>query len=64
MEREEPQVENRDQTNGVRRDEALPGPPDPEAMMEAALDWVEQNQTLAILGAFAFGVFIGVMMRE
>ena len=38
--------------------------PDPAAVMSAALEWVEQNQTLAMLGAFALGVFIGAMMRD
>lgn len=43
---------------------SLTPPPDPAAMMDAALEWVEQNQTLAMLGAFALGVFVGVMMRD
>ena len=33
-------------------------------MMTEALAWVEQNQTLAMLGAFALGVFIGALMRD
>ena len=41
-----------------------PSPPDPAALMDAALTWVEENQTLAMLGAFALGVFVGVLMRE
>ena len=32
--------------------------------LAAALSWVEENQTLAMLGAFALGVFVGVMMRD
>ena len=45
-------------------DQELAPPPDPAAAMEAALSWVEENQTLAMLGAFALGVFVGVMMRD
>ncbi len=33
-------------------------------LMEAALAWVRENQTLAMLGAFAAGVFVGVLMRR
>lgn len=32
--------------------------------LEAATAWVEANYTLAVLGAFATGVFLGVMMRR
>ncbi len=42
----------------------LTPPPDPAEMINAALTWVEQNQTLAMLGAFALGVFVGVLMRD
>lgn len=28
------------------------------------IDWVRENQTVAMLGAFAVGVFIGVMIRD
>ena len=42
----------------------LTPPPDPAAMMAAARSWIEENQTLAMLGAFALGVFVGVMMRD
>ncbi len=37
---------------------------DPAEMMTEALAWVEQNQTLPMLGAFALGVFIGALMRD
>ncbi len=37
---------------------------DPAEMMTEALAWIEQNQTLAMLGAFALGVFIGALMRD
>ena len=39
-------------------------PLDPAEMMTEALAWVEKNQTLAMLGAFALGVFIGALMRD
>ena len=64
MEMTESHVEGRDSSNNERQDEAVAPSPDPEAMMEAALAWVEENQTLAMLGAFALGVFIGTLMRD
>lgn len=30
---------------------------------QTARQWIAENQTLAVLAGFAFGVFIGVMMR-
>ena len=39
-------------------------PSDPASVMTEALAWIEENQTLAMLGAFALGVFIGAMMRD
>ncbi|MFB3132577.1 MAG: hypothetical protein ACE10K_08665 [Rhodothermales bacterium] len=48
----------------VDREPGRPNPPDPAALMAEALSWVEQNQTLAMLGAFALGVFIGASMRD
>lgn len=36
----------------------------PAPALETALAWVGENQSLAMLGAFAVGVFIGVMMRR
>ncbi len=35
-----------------------------EVSTERALQWAAENQTLAILGAFAVGVFLGVMLRD
>ncbi len=58
----DPQVGVHD--NFTHRDDGLAEAPDPAAVMAAALEWVEQNQTLAMLGAFALGVFIGAMMRD
>ena len=46
----------------VDREPAVPL--DPAEMMTEALAWIEQNQTLAMLGAFALGVFIGALMRD
>ena len=48
----------------VDREPGHPNPPDPAALMAEALSWVEHNQTLAMLGAFALGVFIGALMRD
>ena len=39
-------------------------PPDVVALLDEAMTWVEKNQTVAMLGAFALGVFIGTMMRD
>jgi hypothetical protein len=35
-----------------------------EAVLTPAVAWVEHNQTVAMLGAFALGVFLGVLMRR
>lgn len=32
--------------------------------LEGARQWVQQNQLMATLGAFALGAFIGAMMRD
>ena len=48
----------------VDREPGRPDPPDPAAVMAEALSWVEHNQTLAMLGAFALGVFVGALMRD
>ena len=53
-----------DSSGIVDREPGRPNPPDPAALMAEALSWVEQNQTLAMLGAFALGVFIGALMRD
>ncbi len=46
--------------------EAAPGEEWEQARLALAVakDWVQQHQTAAMLGAFAFGAFIGVMMRD
>lgn len=31
---------------------------------DQAQDWIKENQTLAMLGGFGFGVFIGVLLRR
>ena len=60
----EPRVGSPDGANYAHHDQSLPTPPDPAEVMARAVEWVEQNQTLAMLGAFALGVFIGTMMRD
>ncbi|MDZ4702184.1 MAG: hypothetical protein SH809_20910 [Rhodothermales bacterium] len=49
----------------VRSDEKQP---EDEAVLEAILDdatrWVRANQTVALLGAFGIGVFLGVLLRK
>ena len=60
----EPKVESRDGANNAPRQRGLSTPPDPASVMAAALTWVEENQSLAMLGAFALGIFIGTMMRD
>ena len=60
----EPKVESRDGANNADRERGLSTPPDPASGMVAALTWVEENQSLAMLGAFALGIFIGTMMRD
>ena len=32
--------------------------------VSATVDWVRENQTVALLGAFAIGAFIGALMRD
>lgn len=32
--------------------------------VETAKEWVRENQTVAMIGAFAFGAFVGAMMRD
>ncbi len=44
--------------------ESPPSAPLPVPEWPEVLDWVRENQTLAMLGAFAVGVFVGVMMRD
>ena len=33
-------------------------------LMNQAKDWIQENQALAMLGGFGFGVFIGVLLRK
>ncbi len=35
-----------------------------EDWIDSAEEWVRENRTLALLGSFAVGVFVGVMMRD
>ena len=37
---------------------------DPARYQEAALAWIRQNQTAAMIAGFAVGVFVGVLMRD
>ncbi len=30
----------------------------------AVIDWIEKNPSLALVGAFAVGVFVGVLVRD
>ena len=60
----EAKVESPDGANNAYRERGPSTPPDPASMMAAALTWVEENQSLAMLGAFALGIFIGTMMRD
>ena len=34
------------------------------ATQQAVRQWIVENQTLAVLAGFAFGVFVGAMMRK
>ncbi len=40
-----------------------PGPPAGDVLQQAT-HWVQENQQLALLGAFGVGVFIGVLLRR
>lgn len=33
-------------------------------LVEQAREWIEENQTAAMLSGFGFGVFIGVLLRR
>ena len=33
-------------------------------MLEQAEEWIRENQTMAMLGGFGLGVFIGVLLRR
>ena len=36
----------------------------PDSGLKAAFDWIGKNPSFALVGAFAVGVFIGVLMRD
>lgn len=36
----------------------------PPLVQDQAKAWIRENRTLAVLGAFAVGVFVGVLMRR
>ena len=33
-------------------------------ILDQAQDWIKENQTVAMLGGFGLGVFIGVLLRR
>ncbi len=35
-----------------------------DELVEQARSWIEANQTMAMLGGFGLGVFIGVLLRR
>lgn len=35
-----------------------------EALLDDATRWMRENQTVALLGAFGVGVFLGVLLRK
>jgi hypothetical protein len=35
-----------------------------EELLDEATRWVRANQTVALLGAFGIGVFVGVLLRK
>jgi hypothetical protein len=37
---------------------------DPMELLERVDQWVAANRTLALLGSFAIGVFLGVLIRD
>ncbi len=45
-------------TNGVSKTGEL------DDLLVQAKNWVEENQTTAMLSGFGFGVFIGVLLRR
>ena len=58
-------IDQPDTGPGPSPNEALP-PPDyyDPSLAETAREWVENNQSTAMLTAFAVGVFLGVLMRR
>ncbi|HMB94281.1 MAG TPA: hypothetical protein VKP65_25750 [Rhodothermales bacterium] len=53
-----------DTVPGASSFEALPPHGHDPPLPETAREWVEQNQSTAMLTAFAIGVFLGVLMRR
>lgn len=37
---------------------------DQESVLGSVIGWIENNPSLALVGAFAVGVFIGVLVRD
>ncbi len=35
-----------------------------ESLLDQAQQWMEQNQTVAMIGAFALGTFLGIWIRR
>ena len=58
----EPQVEEQ-RTTSDENETALESLP-VEDWIESAERWISENRTLALVGSFAFGVFVGVMMKD
>lgn len=58
----EPQVEEK-QARPETTDADLESLP-LEDWLESAETWIRDNRTLALIGSFALGVFVGVMMKD
>ena len=39
-------------------------PQNAASAVRSAVGWIEENPTLALVGAFALGVFVGVLLRD
>lgn len=35
-----------------------------ESVLGSVIGWIEENPSLALVGAFALGVFVGVLVRD
>ena len=46
------------QTDGIHADGEL------NKILDQAQEWIKENQTMAMLGGFGLGVFIGVLLRR
>ncbi len=42
----------------------MPTLPEEYPLLETAVDWIKDNQFTAMIGAFAVGVFLGVLARR